>query len=247
MGYKRETVEVLKEFRQNMGSDFYLNDAKRIFRSTISSLPEGGVNEISEKKLQYAKGYIKYLKFLNLVKFIGVTGSVGAGIAKDEDDIDFIIVVKNNTLWIYRGFMFLKNIFNKKMSYADTKEKKDLICPNLIVEERGLRFDKDVFNLHELYYLKPIYNEEYYPKILSSNQWLKEWGGVIEPEDSSLKKVNIFLEAINLYFFIPQILFMWLKKHSPEVRRIIRNYIRGRIEFYPHDFKGKILSKLKSI
>ncbi len=246
MGYKRETVEILRAFRKNMGSDLYSSDAKRIFKSTIGYLPDEPLNEISSKKLQYAKTYVNYLKVLNLVKFIGVSGSVAAGVAKEEDDIDFFIVVKNNTLWIYRGLMLVKNLFNLKMRKATSTESKDLICPNLIVEERGLKFNNDIFNLHELYFLKPVYNEIYYEKVLNSNQWLREWGGVIGRPEPEMKRMNIISEAINLYFFIPQLLYMMIKHHTPEIKRIFKNYIKGKIEFYPNDFKEKVISNLKS-
>lgn len=247
MGYKRETVEILREFRKNMGSDLYASDAKKIFKSTIAYLPEEPMTEVVTKKLQYAKSYVNYLKVFNLVKFIGVSGSVGAGIAKEEDDIDFLIVVRNNTLWIYRGLMLVKNLFNPKMRKANSLDNKDLICPNLIVEERGLKFENDVFNLHELYFLKPVYNELYYEKILNSNQWLREWGGVIGRPEIEMKRMNIFLEAINLYFFIPQLIYMMLKNHTPEVKRILKNYMKGRIEFYLSDFKEKVMSNLKGV
>lgn len=247
MGYKRETVIQLSKFRQNMGSDLTMETAKKIFRSTIIGLPQFEANPIAEKKLQYADSYLKYLKVLNLVKFIGVTGSVSNNFAKDEDDIDYIIIVKNNTMWVYRGLMLLKNIFNSKFRKSESKISKDLICVNLIAEERGLLFDNDLFNLNELYHIKPLFNESYYENILASNQWLKEWGGVIGKTDSKLKDMNIFLEAINLYFFIPQILFMLLKGHKPELKRIVSNYLKGRIEFFRSDYKDGKLEPFRTV
>jgi hypothetical protein len=247
MGYKRETVVQLSKFRQNMGSDLYQETAKKIFKSTIIGLPVFESNPISEKKLQYAETYLKYLKVLNLVTFIGVTGSVSNNFAKDKDDIDYIVVVKNNTMWIYRGLMLFKNLFNNKFRKSESSENKDLICVNLITEERGLLFDNDLFNLNELYHIKPVFNESFYENILASNQWLKEWGGVINKTDSNLKDMNIFLEAINLYFFLPQIIFMIIKGHKPELKRILSNYLKGRIEFFRSDYKYEKLKPFKTV
>lgn len=244
MGYNRETIEQLKKFRQNMGSDLFQEDAKKIFKASVGYLEKGEVSEICTKKLNYARSFVKNLKVFNLVRFIAVSGSVAAKIAKDGDDIDIFVVIKNNTLWIYRGFMLLKNIFNKRSRRVNTDDLKDKMCVNLICEERGLKFQDDIFNLHELYYLIPIYNESYYEEVLASNQWLKKWGGVIRNFDKRKRKFNIFIEAINLYFFIPQIIFMIIFGHKPEVRRILNNYIKGRVEFYDKEFKEEKISLL---
>lgn len=247
MGYKRETLELLRRFRKNLGSDLFQEDSKKIFKATLTELPTKEANPICDLKMQYARNYIRYLLVFNLVKFIGVSGSVAAGIAKEEDDIDFFVVVKNNTMWIYRAFILLKSIFNRKFRRARNEHSgstKDLICVNFIAEERGLKLDNDIFNLHELYYLKPIYNESYIETILSANQWLKEWGGVVADRDYSLKRQNILLEAINLYFFIPQLLYIYLARHRLELRRLISNYFKGRIEFFPNNYKKEKINDL---
>ena len=250
MGYKRETVELLRKFRKNLGSDLFQEDSKRIFKATLTELPVKESNPICDLKMQFARNYIQYLKVLNLIKFIGVSGSVAAGIAKEEDDIDFFVVVKNNTMWIYRGLMLLKSLFNRKFRRASDEHSgktKDLICVNFIAEERGLKLDNDIFNLHELYYLKPIYNENYYETLLSANQWLKEWGGVVVDRDYSLKKQNILLEAINLYFFLPQLLYTIISRHKIEFKRLIANYSKGRIEYFPSNYKQEKIKLLDSI
>lgn len=244
MGYKRETVELLRSFRKNMGSDLYKEDAKRIFKATVSYLESAEENPIVVKKIQYARSVVKNLQVFNFVKFIGVSGSVGARIAKEEDDIDIFVVIKNNRLWLYRGLMLVKNLFNKRIRMGSKSHNKDQICVNLIAEERGLKFDDDIFNLHELYYLIPIYNPEYYDEVLASNQWLKRWGGVIPPFDRRKRYFNAFLEAINLYCFIAEVCFMYISGHKPETKRILKNYLIGRVEFYPSDFKRLKLSLL---
>lgn len=241
------TVNILSEFRKNMGSELFRADAKRIFKADITYLNDGEINEISQKKLMYAKNYVRYLKVFNLVKYIGVSGSVAAGIAKDIDDIDFFVVVKNNTLWIYRGLLVVKNLFNPRFRKSKSIAVKDLICVNLICEERGLKFDNDIFNLHEIYYLKSVYNEDYFENILISNQWLKRWGGVFGSYDRRLKRFNILLEAINLYFFLPQLIYMYIIGNNPDIKRIVRNYIRGRIEFFTYEYKQEKLALLKTV
>ena len=120
-----------------------------------------------------------------------------------------------------------------------------MFCPNLIVEERGLLFDEDIFTFHELFYLVSIYNPDYYLNILSKNDWVKKYGGVVINRNYFYTQHHYFLSIINYFAFLSQIIFMKLKKHNPDVKRLFKNYLNGKIEFYPNGFKEEKLSKLK--
>ena len=71
------------------------------------------VKEISSLiKSEIAKR-IPILLVGNLVKFIGISGSVGSGFAK-EDDIDIFVVTRNGTMWLYRALVQI-NIFIERL------------------------------------------------------------------------------------------------------------------------------------
>ena len=102
----------------------------------------------------------KFLFLYNWVRFVGISGSVSAGFAKEDDDIDLVIVVRDGCAWIYRGILTLRNIKSHFMrTKRDGENVKDLFCINFVIEEKGLTLDSDIFNFHELMYLIPLHND----------------------------------------------------------------------------------------
>lgn len=252
----KKSVENLEKFRDLMGTPLQKDDIKRIWGKNFLRETEGkygqNENEIVQEKLEYANNTIKVLKVFNWVKFIGVSGSVGARFAKKNDDIDVFVVVKNGTAWIYRGLISLLNLFHNRIRAKRHKVIKNKLCLNMICEERGLRFEEDMFNFHELMFLIPLYNEKYINFIYSNNPWLRDLYGVkkdlLYTRIYEGKSINIFIRVLNRIFYILQISFMYISNHKPNVKRIVKNYKDGKIEFFEEDFKRKKLEKyLKSI
>lgn len=246
----------LSQFRSLMNQEVYQEDIRKIWgESYLSSIkkrkkniPNTNPNPFLGKKIEIAKESIPILLALNLVKFIGISGSVASGFAKEEDDIDIFIVVRNHSMWIYRALVQLKNIFQKKIrTQRDGRNVKDKLCLNLIVEERGLSFNPDIFNFNELMYLIPIYNEKYIKYIYSKNTWLQDEYGVkkellitkIKPQ----KRVNFFVRIMNTFFYYLQLIYMKLAKHRPDLERIKKNSKTGRIEFFPKKFRERKIKK----
>lgn len=243
----------LLEFRSLMGLGISKEDVrriwgKRIFKS-LSKEELGELNEISNihvlRKLNVATNQLSSLMVFDWVKFIGVSGSVAAGFTKEEDDIDLFIVVKNHTMWLYRGILALRNIFERNIRTNWNTDVKDKLCLNLICEERGLTFDSDIFNFHELMYLKPLYKEEYLKHILLQNDWLfKEFSVTkITTREQRVKKQRfVFLYQIaNFIAFWLQFFFMLVFRHRPNLRRLRSNNKLGKIEFFEERYREKIL------
>ncbi len=249
MDVERKALSELQKFRKRMELGVSKEQAKYIWgKSFVKGNDQSFDEEIKNvevlRKVEIAKNDIKYLKALGLLKFVGISGSVGAGFAKEDDDIDVFVVVKNYTSWIYRGIITLKNIFHHRIRRIRNGDVvKDKFCVNLICEERDLRFESDIFNFHELMYLIPIFNEKYLNYIYSQNDWLRERYGVKNELFVSRifvsKRSNWLVRIINFKFFVLQLLFMIVSLHKPEIGRLWGNYKRGRIEFYPVGFKGE--------
>lgn len=245
----KKSVENLEKFRTLMGASLKKDDIKRIWgKSFLRESKEKygqNENEIAKGKLEYAENIVKVLKIFNWVKFIGVSGSVGAGFAKEEDDIDVFVVVKDGTAWVYRGLISIANLFHNKIRAKRHKVIKNKLCLNMICEERGLNFDNDIFNFHELMFLVPIYNEKYLNFIYSNNPWLRDSYSVkkdlLYTKISRGKNANFFIKFLNTVFYLLQISFMYISNHKPDLKRIERNYKKGRIEFFEEDFKKEKL------
>lgn len=254
----KERVEELINFRRKMKVNVTNNKAQEIWgRRTIENLPEeikekltksrkGEISQIAQNKINIAKQNLDFFKILKLNKYIGISGSIAAGFAKEEDDIDIYIVVKNHTAWIYRGILTIKNIFNHLMrTQRDGDNVKDLFCVNFISEERGLLINNDTFNFHELMYNIPISEngEEYIKHIYKNNPWLIEEYFVkkelLRSKVREESNVNILI-ILNYLAYLSQVTFMIISGHRPNIKRIRNNYSKGRIEFFPEDFKQKV-------
>ncbi|HAM96791.1 MAG: hypothetical protein UR96_C0027G0008 [candidate division WS6 bacterium GW2011_GWC1_36_11] len=245
----KKVVVDLTKFRALMGCNLTEEKARYIWgknsvKNSDISFGKEQTNEYVDSKIELAKKNVKFLCVGNVVKFIGVSGSVAAGFAKEEDDIDVFVVVKNDTAWIYRALLVFKNIFHHRIRTKwDGERVKDKFCLNLICEERDVVFEDDMFNFHELMYLVPIFNEKYLNYVYSRNVWLREIYGVkgelMVNRVSVSKRMNVFFKILNFKAFFFQLVFMILSKHSPEIPRLKENFKRGRIEFFPRDYKEK--------
>lgn len=263
--YKKELEEIIGDlilFRSNMGLKLSIRKVayiwgKRVIKGLngkiLKDLEKGTKVEnshITQNKVDITYERLKFLLVFNWVRFIGISGSISAGFAKEEDDIDLFIVVRNGSAWIYRGILTLRNIFHHFMRTKKDKESvKDLFCINFILEERGLNIDSDIFNFHELMYLTPVYNEGFLNHIYMKNDWLeKEYlinKELIKSGENKQRNVNIFVQGINLKAYIAQIFFMIVSGHRPELKRILNNYKKGRIEFFPTGYKKERIKELK--
>lgn len=263
MAIRYEKFEELLKFRKAMGLSLSRERIKYIwgrrFLREVDELEINGsgydfpVNKNSKdlgkeslEKLEIAKGELSKLNVFNWVRFVGVSGSVAAGFAKESDDIDIFVVVRNGTMWLYRGIIVFRNIFHNKIRAKRHKDVRDKLCVNLICEERGLEFPNDIFNMHELLFLIPIYNEKYKRYVLSMNPWLESDFCVkkelLRSRTVPKKKVFFVLRFFNFLAFVGQLIFMFISGHNPETKRLVENYRKGRIEFFEYEFR---VEKLK--
>lgn len=237
---KQQKVFQLILFRKNMGTCMPKSKLKCFWKEDFTKLKiekNYKASKWEKRKVKIVKKNIKYLLFLDWVKFIGITGSVAAGISKKNDDIDVFIVVKNNRMWLYRAIMTLK-LGRKSLRRVWNKPFKDKIDTNFICEERGILFNTEsIFVLHELLFMIPVYDKEYYEKILNVNHELLKNYGIQRKEEEVNKKKNYILAFLDKIAFILQYTYMFLKNHKPNTKRIKKNNKKGRIAFFPENFR----------
>lgn len=138
-------------------------------------------NNYLKEKIDKAKNIAKWIeKNLKDILFIGISGSVASGHPKKNDDIDLLIISKENSLWLsrlkLRFLVYIKKIPHRKFG---EKEKKDQFCFNLWLDEKGLLLPKEKRNLKngvDLIMLKPLINKNNsYEKFLLKNKWAKKF------------------------------------------------------------------------
>lgn len=253
-------------FRENMYSFLSLKKAEFIYGSSLISdldwkikglLRKDIENSAVKRKVGYLKENLHIFDVMNLVQFIGISGSVAAGTAKEDDDIDLFIVVRNGTGWLYRGLLLLKNVFNRKIRMGGGISVRrheglggrfrDKFCINLIVEEKGLKFDEDIFIFHELMHLIPVYNESYFDNVLASNSWITRFGASsLNPvKNQESREVNLFIRLLNRFSFVLQLLYRVLMLHKINLKDVLESYREGKITFYPADFKSEVLEEFE--
>ncbi len=209
--------------------------------------------KIIKTKLKIVKRNLDWIVFKPLVRFVGISGSIASEFVRNKDDIDFFIVVKNDTAWIYRLYLYAMNVFKRWIRSRERQNVvKDKFCMNYIVEERALGLEADLFNLNELLYLKPIYNEGYLSVIFLVNTWVKDIYqisekflkrdiltlGMLKP----LTRRNFLFFLLNIFCFVGQLTFMTIMGHKPDIKRLWYGFRLGEIEFFPKDFKSKVYS-----
>lgn len=244
--YKKQIINRYIKFRNNMGASTDNTEIEQFWGEIEVKKHKEINNPISKEKINIVKNNIQYLLVFDWVKYIAITGSIAAGTVKEDDDIDVYIVVKNNRMWIFRVLQYIKTFRNKKISRLGISKNRVLesdnnkICINYIAEERGIiQSNKDIFTLHEILRMIPVYNEKYKEVIINKNTWIYDDYLVNRHNfiDKNISYCNIFLEILNFFFFLLQSLLMIYHKYS--LHRAWSNYMHGKIEFFPQ-FSRKV-------
>ena len=250
-------INSLYDFRSKIPANLSIEKVKDVWDITVKDqrfkATKPKIQKIIKTKMNLVKKNLGWIVFKPLVKFVGISGSIASEFVRKKDDIDFYIVVKNDTVWIYRLYLYVLNVFSKRIrSRQKQNVVKDKFCMNYIIEERAVSLEPDLFNLNELLYLKPVYNKEYLSVIYLLNDWMKNVYyvsekflkkdilklGMLKP----LTRRNYLCYPVNLFCFLGQITFMKVMGHNPDVKRLWNGFKKGRIEFFPKDFKSRVCS-----
>ena len=129
----------------------------------------------SFKKIKRAKRAVKFLRNLPFVRAIFLCNVLGYLNAKEQDDIDFLIITEKNKIWTTRWFA---TGFFKILNLRPRPDKiKDKFCfsfylslDNLNLE--NIKLEDDPYLKYWLTGLLPLYDENnYLDKILNNNLW----------------------------------------------------------------------------
>ncbi len=132
----------------------------------------------SNQKLIKAHATASLLKKIPTINFIGITGALAMSNSGAKDDIDFIIITKNHSLWITRFFtILLLEIFQiRRRPHGNTNNK---ICLNLFLEEASLVIPpgkQNLYTAHEVAQLKPLFDRNHtYSRFIKKNSWVNNF------------------------------------------------------------------------
>lgn len=130
----------------------------------------------AREKLLEARRVADLLRVWPWIEGIGVSGSVAAGTAGVDDDLDFVMIVRPNSLWLTRIFVLvLAWLFGRRRSFA--KEEPRSWCFNMWLESNHLQLElhrRNLYTAYELFQLKPLVGRESYWWLWRENLWVKE-------------------------------------------------------------------------
>lgn len=132
----------------------------------------------SREKLAIASGVAQKLAWIPGLKMIGLTGALAMNNAKEDDDIDFLIIAAQDTLWLVRLVIFLAClVLGIKRRRPGDRGARDKICLNLFLDESDLKIETEsLFLAHEVCQLKPLINKDKtYERFIKENEWVKKY------------------------------------------------------------------------
>jgi hypothetical protein len=132
---------------------------------------------VSSQKFKIAQTAVHALRCIPTILLVGISGGVAAGNAQEEDDVDIFIITAPKTIWITRLFvLFVLELLGKRRR-AHTIQEKDLLCPNMFLDESSCSITHhSLYLAHEILHCQPIFERgDTYRQFLKSNEWVTEY------------------------------------------------------------------------
>lgn len=199
-------------------------------KKSLNVLKRTANTKPSERKWDIAQGASRVLSKIPTVRFVGATGALSMSSARQEDDIDLLIVSAVDSLWITRLMVYsILRLQGFKFRRRGFTEKTDSLCLNLWLDEENLSFKgrKNVYTAHELLQIKTLLDKDnIFQKILQENSWVWEYFPHAEKllirKPQSAQRKSFFswlLRKINLPAYWLQLLYMRGKRTKEVIGR----------------------------
>jgi len=146
--------------------------------------------KFSRDKLKKAAFFATVLKLIPSIELVAISGALSMENSTKGDDIDFVIITSENTLWQTR---FLANLILLPYKRSpNSKIQKDKACLNIFLDKKALKITgKNLYTAHEICQMKPIWDRNNtYQKFLKSNNWTKMYLPNWEPTYKSIPKAS---------------------------------------------------------
>lgn len=193
-----------------------IKEVRKKIESQISSNQDFNPVWLS-KKVELAREMSeKLVEQFSDILMIGITGSVATGHPKKGDDIDLMVVTKNNRLWLTRLIVWLWLKWNRYPCRKPGQvQKENEFCFNLWMEADCLEVPDSKKNLRtavDLILMKPVINKlGTYERFLSANKWVEKY--VINGYRRLIKHNRSFAEIKEkpniIFYLINRILYKW--------------------------------------
>ena len=178
--YREDEYIFSKKFPKNINFQKWKNNANKILESS--------------------KEVLAILSSCNCITGLAITGSVAAGVAKDDGDLDILIITKKNWVWRARSLAIFLSHRHESGNY---------LCPNMVIDESSLEMKNSIYVARELMQMIPIKDSGGLTKLFSQNKWVYK-----ELPNSKIKnKLLVFGKIVYPWW--------WFVMKSPFIGRFI--------------------------
>jgi hypothetical protein len=141
-------------------------------------------NKMAELYMPLARAKASLIGRFPFVRSVMASGSLSKGYMDKDSDLDFFIVTSPGRLWITRMMLVLyKRIF--------LLNSHRYFCINYFISTDRLEIEeKNQFTATELATVIPLYGDEWYTKLLASNEWLKDFYPNFQKRSEGTSKLN---------------------------------------------------------
>ncbi len=123
----------------------------------------------ARRKMKIARLMTHVIKRFPFVRGVFLSGDLSKGVARQDSDIDYVIVTAPHRLWICRALL----VIFKKVFLLNSKK---YFCLNYFVATDQLKLeDQNYYTATEIAHLKPLYNIEIFLRYMNANSWVKRF------------------------------------------------------------------------
>ncbi len=139
-------------------------------------------NQIVLAKWRAVAQAVSFFGWLPWIKGVWLTGALAAGVVKENDDLDFLIVTDSHRLWLTRFCLVaIGLLLNRYRSrWLPRRSNRDRWCCNIWLEPSALALPPErqtLYEARELMQAVPVYVRpgERATLLLEHNRWARRW------------------------------------------------------------------------
>lgn len=204
--------------------------------------------KISEQKIKEGERLVSLVRYLPWVKAMVVSGSIAVSNAKPKDDLDWLVITSDNSLWLVRPLLLILASFYGKRRDRNGDHRDNSWCFNMFLTESSLAMPvnkKSIYTAYEVCQARFLLAKGSVEKdFLVSNSWVK--GFLPNFYQARLDEAGSFVtsgvakqKSLNLLSYINELSYkiqLWYMKPHITREKVALNLAF----FHPRDTKKNI-------
>lgn len=197
----------------------------------------------SRKKKQLARKAAGRILRIPTVLLVGISGALAMENAREEDDVDLLVVTQKGTLWTTRlAVIQAIEFFGPPRRRPEDSNVEDKLCLNLWLDEDNLAIPggkRNIYTAHEVLQVVPLSSKKgTYSRFIQANNWAREfWPKAVSKNlkaSSASQSANSLIATFEPLARNFQLWYM-RKRRTREVVQA------GRAFFHPVDWQKPVL------